>query len=466
MAFENLSERLQGAFKKLKGKGVLTEADVNEALREVRLALLEADVSLEVVKQFVGAVREKALGQEVLESLTPAQQIVKIVNEELTQIMGGQVSKLTYSPSGFTTILMAGLQGTGKTTTCGKLALHLKKEGKKPMMAACDVYRPAAVDQLKIVGEKIGVPVFTLPDCKEPEKIAAAARREAEIKGYNILIVDTSGRLHVDEDLMDEIVRIKDAVNPHEILLVVDSMTGQDAVNAAKSFNERLEINGIVMTKMDGDTRGGAALSVKQVTGKPIKFIGAGEKSEALEVFYPERMASRILGMGDMLSLIEQAEKTFDKEKVEKLEKKMKKSQALDLEDFLDQIQQVKRMDNWNNMLKMIPGVKQKDIDKVDMDNTNREMKRMEAIIQSMTPQERRNPEIINGSRRKRIADGCGLTVTDVNALLKRFDDTKKMMRQYGFGPKPGAKNKPPQPKMQNGKPVKKERHKKQKKKK
>ncbi|MDO4482576.1 MAG: signal recognition particle protein [Bacillota bacterium] len=465
MAFENLSERLQNAFKKLKGKGVLTEADVNEALREVRMALLEADVSLEVVKEFVGAVREKALGQEVLESLTPAQQIVKIVNEELTQIMGGEVSKLTYSPTGFTTILMAGLQGTGKTTTCGKLALHLKKEGKKPMMAACDVYRPAAVDQLKIVGEKIGVPVFSLPDCKEPEKIAAAAKKEAEIKGYNILIVDTSGRLHVDEELMDEIVRIKDAVDPHEILLVVDSMTGQDAVNAAKSFNERLEINGIVMTKMDGDTRGGAALSVKKVTGKPIKFIGSGEKSEALEIFYPERMASRILGMGDMLSLIEQAEKTFDKEKVEKLEKKMKKSQALDLEDFLDQIQQVRRMDNWNNMLKMIPGVKQRDIDRVDMDNTNKEMKRMEAIIQSMTPQERRNPEIINGSRRKRIADGCGLTVTDVNGLLKRFEDTKKMMRQYGFGAKPGSKNKQPQPKMQNGKPVKKERHKKKKKK-
>ncbi len=466
MAFENLSERLQGAFKKLKGKGKLTEADVNEALREVRMALLEADVSLDVVKSFIGSVREKALGQEVMESLTPEQQIVKIVKDELTDIMGGEVSKLTYSSSGFTTILMAGLQGTGKTTTCGKLALHLKKEGKKPMMAACDVYRPAAVDQLKIVGEKIGVPVFSMPDCKEPEKIAAAARKEAEIKGYNILIVDTSGRLHVDEELMDEIVRIKDAVNPHEILLVVDSMTGQDAVTAAKSFNERLEINGIVMTKMDGDTRGGAALSVKQVTGKPIKFIGSGEKSEALEIFYPERMASRILGMGDMLSLIEQAEKTFDKEKVEKLERKMKKSQALDLEDFLDQIQQVKRMDNWNKMLSMIPGVKPKDLDKVDLDNTNKEMRRMEAIILSMTPQERRNPDIINGSRRKRIADGCGMTVTDVNGLLKRFEDTKKVMRQYGFGGgKPGTKSKPPQPKIQNGKPVKKERHKKKKKK-
>lgn len=465
MAFENLSERLQSAFKKLKGKGKLTEADVNEALREVRMALLEADVSLDVVKEFISSVREKALGQEVMESLTPEQQIVKIVKDELTDIMGGEVSKLTYSSSGFTTILMAGLQGTGKTTTCGKLALHLKKEGKKPMMAACDVYRPAAVDQLKIVGEKIGVPVFSMPDCKEPEKIAAAARKEAEIKGYNILIVDTSGRLHVDEELMDEIVRIKDAVNPHEILLVVDSMTGQDAVTAAKSFNERLEINGIVMTKMDGDTRGGAALSVKQVTGKPIKFIGSGEKSEALEIFYPERMASRILGMGDMLSLIEQAEKTFDQDKVKKLEQKMKKSQSLDLEDFLDQIQQVKRMDNWNNMLKMIPGVRQKDIDKVDLDNTNKEMRRMEAIILSMTPQERRNPDIINGSRRKRIADGCGMTVTDVNGLLKRFEDTKKMMKQYGFGAKPGSKSKPPQPKIQNGKPVKKERHKKKKKK-
>ena len=434
MAFESLSDKLQSVFKALKGKGVLTEADVNQALREVRLALLEADVNLEVVKKFVGGIREKATGQEVLESLTPAQQIIKIVNEELTRLLGGTVSKLTYSPTGFTVILMAGLQGTGKTTTCGKLALHLQKEGKQPMMAACDVYRPAAIDQLRIVGEKIGVPVFSLEGCKEPEVIAEAAVKEAQRKGCNVLIVDTSGRLHVDEALMDEIVRIKDRIHPHEILLVVDAMTGQDAVNAAKSFNERLEIDGIVMTKMDGDTRGGAALSVKAVTGKPVKFVGMGEKSDALEIFYPDRMASRILGMGDMLSLIEQAEKAFDKEKVEKLEKKMRKNE-LDLEDFLDQMQQVRKMSNLNQMLKMIPGVKAKDVENLDIQNS-KEMAHMEAIILSMTPQERQKPEIINGSRRKRIAAGCGLTVTDVNSLLKRFEDTRKMMKQYGMGPK------------------------------
>ena len=471
MAFENLSERLQNTFKKLKGKGTLSEAEINEALRELRLALLEADVSLEVVREFVNTVREKALGQEIKGGLTADQQMIKIVKDELTQIMGGEISKLTYSSSGFTTILMAGLQGTGKTTTCGKLALHLKNQGKKVMLAACDVYRPAAIDQLQIVGEKVGVPVFSMPESKEPDKIAAAAKREAEIKGYNILIVDTSGRLHVDEDLMDEIVRVRDAVNPHEILLVVDSMTGQDAVTAAKAFNERLEISGIVMTKMDGDTRGGAALSVKKVTGKPIKFIGAGEKAEALEEFYPDRMASRILGMGDMESLIEQAERQFDKEKVEKIDKKLKQNKGLDLEDFLDQIQQVRKIDNLNNMLGMIPGVNRKALEQVDMDNTNKEMKRMEAIIQSMTPQERRNPEIINGSRRKRIADGCGMTVTDVNSLLKRFEDTKKMMKnfggQMGYGGRPGGKPvKKQKPEFQNGKPVKKERHKKQKKKK
>ena len=470
MAFENLSERLQNTFRKMQGK-TLNEIEINDALREVRMALLEADVSLEVVREFVSAVREKALGQEIKGGLTADQQMIKIVKEELTEVMGGEISKLTYSPSGFTTILMAGLQGTGKTTTCGKLALHLKNQGKKVMLAACDVYRPAAVDQLQIVGDKVGVPVFSMPDSKEPDKIAAAAKREAEIKGYTILIVDTSGRLHVDEDLMNEIVRVREAVDPHEILLVVDSMTGQDAVTAAKAFNERLEISGIVMTKMDGDTRGGAALSVKKVTGKPIKFVGAGEKAEALEEFHPDRMASRILGMGDMESLIEQAEKQFDKEKVEKIDKKLKANKGLDLEDFLDQIQQVRKIDNLNSMLKMIPGVRSKDIDKVDMDNTNREMKRMEAIIQSMTPQERRNPEIINGSRRKRIADGCGMTVTDVNALLKRFEDTKKMMKMYGgqmgYGGQPGGRPvKQRKPAFQNGKPVKKERHKKQKKKK
>lgn len=456
MAFESLSDKLQNVFKKLKGKGVITEADVNEALREVRLALLEADVSLEVVKKFVGKIREQATGQEVLESLTPAQQIIKIVNSELTALMGGTVSKLTYSPSGFTVILMAGLQGSGKTTTCGKLALYLKKEGKKPMMAACDVYRPAAIDQLRIVGEKIEVPVFSIQDCKEPETIAAEAAKEAQKKGFDVLIVDTSGRLHVDEALMDEIVRIKETVHPHEILLVVDAMTGQDAVNAAKAFNERLEIDGIVMTKMDGDTRGGAALSVKEVTGKPVKFIGMGEKSDALELFHPDRMASRILGMGDMLSLIEQAEQAFDKEKAEKLEKKMRKNE-LDLTDFLEQMQQVRKMSNLNQMLKMIPGVKAKDIENLDLQNS-KDMAHMEAIILSMTPQERQKPEIINGSRRKRIAAGCGLTVTDVNSLLKRFEDAKKMMKQYGLGPKGKSKPGiiPPKNKKKNPKKKKK----------
>ena len=457
MAFESLSDKLQNVFKKLRGKGVITEGDVNEALREVRLALLEADVSLEVVKKFVGRIREQATGQEVLESLTPAQQIIKIVNQELTELMGGSVSKLTYSPTGFTVILMAGLQGSGKTTTCGKLALYLKKEGKKPMMAACDVYRPAAIDQLEIVGKKIDVPVYSDRECKEPETIAAQAVRQAQKDGFDVLIVDTSGRLHVDEDLMEEIVRIRDAVHPTEILLVVDAMTGQDAVNAARAFNQRLEINGVVMTKMDGDTRGGAALSVREVTGKPIKFLGMGEKSDALELFHPDRMASRILGMGDMLSLIEQAEQAFDKEKAEKLEKKMRKSE-LDLADFLDQIKQMRKMSNLNQMLKMIPGVKARDVEDLDLQN-NKEVAHMEAIILSMTPQERQKPEIINGSRRKRIAAGCGLTVTDVNSLLKRFEDTKKMMKQYGLGPKSKARPGIIPPKNKKKNPKKKKKH-------
>ena len=304
MAFEGLSEKLQSVFKKLKGKGVLTEADIDEAMREVKLALLEADVSFKIVKDFVAGVKEKALGEEVLASLTPAQQVIKIVNEELTALMGGTNSKLTYSPKGFTVILMAGLQGTGKTTTCGKLAVWLRKNGKKPMLAACDVYRPAAIDQLEIVGKSIDVPVFSMRGCKDPEVIAEQACKEAEYKGYNVLILDTSGRLHIDDDLMDELVRIKKRAKPHEILLVVDAMTGQDAVVAAQGFNEKLGIDGIIMTKLDGDSRGGAALSAKAITGKPIKFVGMGEKMDALEPFYPDRMASRILGMGDMLTLI------------------------------------------------------------------------------------------------------------------------------------------------------------------
>lgn len=431
MAFEGLSEKLQGVFKKLKGKGVLTEADINEAMREVKLALLEADVSFKVVKDFVASIKEKALGQDVLESLTPAQQVIKIVNDQLVELMGGAGSKLTYSPRGFTVLLMAGLQGTGKTTTCGKLAAYLKKNGKKPMMAACDIYRPAAIDQLEIVGKAVDVPVFSMRDCKEPELIAEQAMKEAEYKGYDVLIVDTSGRLHIDEALMDELVRIKAKVKPHEILLVVDAMTGQDAVNAAEGFNEKLGIDGIIMTKLDGDTRGGAALSAKAVTGKPIKFIGVGEKLEALEPFYPDRMASRILGMGDMLSLIEKAQENFDDEKAAELEQKMKKNQ-FSLEDFLDQIGQIRKMGGLGKVIGMIPGANK--VKEEELDEGEQEFRRMEAIIQSMTKEERKNPNILNASRRKRISAGCGQPVSKINNLIKRYEETRKMMKQFSGG--------------------------------
>ncbi len=343
MAFEGLTEKLQNTFKVLKGKGSLTESDIDAAMREVRLALLEADVNFKVVKDFVATVKEKSLGTDVLQSLTPAQQVIKIVNVQLTELMGGVNSKLTYSPRGFTVILMVGLQGTGKTTTCGKLAAYLKRNGKKPMLCACDIYRPAAIDQLEVVGKAVDTPVFTMRDSKEPEKIALAAMEQGELKGYDVLIVDTAGRLQIDEALMEELARIKKAVKPHEILLVVDALTGQDAVNTAEGFNEKLGIDGIIMTKLDGDARGGAALSARRVTGKPIKFIGVGEKLDALEPFHPERMASRILGMGDMMSLIEKAEETFDKEQTEKLEKKLRKNEFT-LEDFLDQMAQIKNM--------------------------------------------------------------------------------------------------------------------------
>jgi len=375
------------------------------------------------------------LGEEVLASLTPAQQVVKIVNEELTALMGGVNSKLTYSPKGFTVILMAGLQGTGKTTTCGKLAVWLKKNGKKPMLAACDVYRPAAVDQLEIVGKSVDVPVFSMRDCKQPEVIAEEALKEAEYKGYNVLILDTSGRLHIDDDLMDELARIKKRVKPHEILLVVDALTGQDAVNAAGGFNERLGIDGIIMTKLDGDSRGGAALSAKSVTGKPIKFIGTGEKMDALEPFHPERMASRILGMGDMLSLIEKAQESYDDEKAAELERKMRKNEFT-LEDYLDQFGQIKNMGGLAKMLSMMPGMKNGAMRDVDMDQSEREMIHMEAIIRSMTKEERKNPGILNASRRKRISAGCGMPVSQINQLIRRYEETKKMMRQFSNAPK------------------------------
>ncbi len=429
MAFEGLSEKLQSVFKKLKGKGVVTEADVNEAMREVRLALLEADVNFKVVKQFVESVKEKCLGADVLQSLTPAQQVIKIVNDELTAIMGGTNSKLTYSPRGFTVILLVGLQGTGKTTTAGKLAVYLKKNGKKPMLAACDVYRPAAVDQLKVVAEKVDVPVYLDREEKRPEVIAQKAMKEAEYKGYDVLIVDTSGRLHIDAELMDELAVIRDTVNPHEILLVVDALTGQDAVTAAKGFNDAIGIDGIIMTKLDGDSRGGAALSVKAVTGKPIKFVGMGEKFDALEPFYPERMASRILGMGDMLSLIEKAQETYDEQQAEDIERRIRKNEFT-LQDFLDQMGNIKQMGGLSKLVGMLPGMGNQRISDEDMEKSELEFVRMEAIINSMTKEERRNPKILDASRRKRIAAGSGSSVAQINTLIKRYDDACKMMRQ------------------------------------
>ncbi len=430
MAFESLSDKLQNTFKKLRGKGVLTEADINDAMREVKLALLEADVNFKVVKEFVAEVKEKAMGQDVLSSLTPGQQVIKIVNDELVEMMGGTNSKLTYAPSGFTTLLMVGLQGTGKTTTCGKLAAYLKKNGKKPMLAACDIYRPAAIDQLEVVGKTVDVPVFTDRDNKVAEDIALKAKKEAERRGYDVLIVDTAGRLQIDQALMDELVRVKKAVKPHEILLVVDALTGQDAVNAAEGFNEALGIDGIIMTKMDGDSRGGAALSAKKVTGKPIKFIGVGEKTDALEPFHPERMASRILGMGDMLSLIEKAQETYDEEKAAKLEKKLRKNEFT-LEDFLDQMGEVQKMGGIGKMLDMIPGLGAGKISEDDIAKGEKEFKQMEAIIYSMTLEERRNPSLLNASRRKRIAAGSGQPVSKINSLIKKYEDTKKLMKQF-----------------------------------
>ena len=430
MAFENLSEKLQNTFKKLKGKGVLTESDINEAMREVKLALLEADVNFKVVKEFVAQVKEKAMGTEVLESLTPGQQVIKIVNDQLVELMGGTNSKLTYSPSGFTVLMMVGLQGTGKTTTCGKLAAYLKKNGKKPMLAACDIYRPAAIDQLEVVGRTVDVPVFTDRENRVAEDIALKARKEAERKGFDVLIVDTAGRLQIDEELMEELVRVKKAIKPHEILLVVDALTGQDAVNAAEGFNEKLGIDGIVMTKMDGDSRGGAALSAKKVTGKPVKFIGMGEKFDALEPFHPERMASRILGMGDMLSLIEKAQESYDEEKAAKLEKKLRKNEFT-LEDFLDQMGEVQKMGGIGKMLEMLPGMNSKSVSDDEIEKSEKEFRQMEAIICSMTLEERRNPSLLNASRRKRIAAGSGQPVSKINSLIKKYEDAKKLMKQF-----------------------------------
>ena len=439
MAFEGLSEKLQETFRNLRGKGVVSEKDIDAAMREVKLALLEADVNFKVVKQFVATIKDKAMGADVLKSLTPGQQVLKIVKEELVDMMGGANSKLTYSPSGFTVYMMAGLQGTGKTTTCGKLAAWLKQNGKKPMLCACDVYRPAAIDQLEVVGKAVNTPVFTLRESNEPLAIAKAAVEEAKRKGCNVLIVDTAGRLQIDEALMDELVQLKKGIRPHEILLAVDALTGQDAVNIAAGFNETLGIDGIIMTKMDGDSRGGAALSTKMVTGKPIKFMGTGEKYNALEPFHPDRIASRILGMGDVMSLIEQAENAYSEEEAARMEEKFRKNQ-FDLNDFLNQMGQINKMGGIAKLIDMIPGISAADKKQIDFEKGKKDLDRMKAIIQSMTNEERENPNILNASRRKRIAAGSGQTVQSINQLIKQFDQMKAMMKQFN-NPKALKKN-------------------------
>ncbi|MCF2595927.1 signal recognition particle protein [Pseudoflavonifractor phocaeensis] len=434
MAFEGLSEKLSAAFKKLRGKGRLSEADVKEAMREIRLALLEADVSYKVVKQFIAQVTEKAVGADVLEALSPAQMIIKIVNQELTELMGGTSAKLTIASKPPTVIMMVGLQGAGKTTNGAKLAGLMKKQNsKRPLLAACDIYRPAAIKQLEVVGEQLGIPVFQMGQT-DPVDIAKAAVEHAVKHGNDMVFLDTAGRLHVDEELMDELRNIKAAVNPTEILLVVDAMIGQDAVNAAKAFDDALDIDGVVLTKLDGDARGGAALSIKAVTGKPIKFVGMGEKLDQIEVFHPDRMASRILGMGDMLSLIEKAEQSFDQQKALELQEKLRKNKFT-LTDFYDQMTQLKNMGSLTEIAGMLPGVKASDLEGATMDE--KLLQQMEAIILSMTPYERENPNVLNSSRKKRIAAGSGTQVVDVNRLLKQFEMLQAMTKQFSGGKLP-----------------------------
>ncbi len=434
MAFEGLSEKLSAAFKKLRGKGRLSEADVKEAMREIRLALLEADVSYKVVKQFVAQVTEKAVGADVLEALSPAQQIVKIVNQELTELMGGASSKLTIASKPPTVVMMVGLQGAGKTTNAAKLAgLMKRKENKRPLLAACDIYRPAAIKQLEVVGEQLEIPVFQMGQTN-PVDIAKAAIQHAIKHGNDMVFLDTAGRLHVDEELMDELRNIKAAVEPTEILLVVDAMIGQDAVNAAKAFDDALDIDGVVLTKLDGDARGGAALSIRAVTGKPIKFVGMGEKLDQIEVFHPDRMASRILGMGDVLSLIEKAEQSFDQKKALELQEKLRKNKFT-LTDFYEQMAQLKNMGSLTDIAGMLPGVKASDLEGATMDE--KLLQRMEAIITSMTPYERENPSVLNSSRKKRIAAGSGTQVVDVNRLLKQFELLQAMTKQFSGGKMP-----------------------------
>lgn len=423
--FDNLSDKLDRAFKVLKGHGKITEINVAETLKEVRKALLDADVNYKVAKQFTDTIKEKALGQNVLTSISPGQLLIKITHDELTALMGGQKEEI-FLGGNPTIILMSGLQGSGKTTFTGKLANYLKtKKGKKPLMVACDVYRPAAIDQLHVLGEQIGIEVFSNKEEKNPIKIAEAAIKHAKENGNSVVLIDTAGRLAVDEAMMTEIAELKKAVKPNEILFVVDSMTGQDAVNTAKAFNDRLDFDGVILTKLDGDTRGGAALSIKSVVNKPIKFIGTGEKMDALDVFYPERMSDRILGMGDVVTLVERAQEQYDEEEARKLSKKIAKNQ-FDLNDFLSQLQQIKKMGNIKDLVGMIPGVGKA---VKDADINEDAFKHIEAIIYSMTPAERNKPEIINGARRQRIAKGCGQNITEVNKLLKQFEDTRKMMR-------------------------------------
>ncbi len=428
--FEGLAEKLQNTFKKLRGKGKLTEADIKEALREVRLALFEADVSFKVVKSFENKIKERCMGREILESLTPGQQVIKIVNDELTELMGGTQSKITIASKPPTVVMLVGLQGAGKTTTAGKLANLLRKQGRRPLLVAGDVYRPAAIKQLQVLGQQLDIPVFSMGDGISPVAIAKGAIEYAQSNGRDLVIIDTAGRLHINEELMDELKNIKAEVKPHEILLVVDAMTGQVAVEVAETFNNQLGVDGVILTKLDGDARGGAALSIKAITGRPIKFAGMGEKLDALEPFYPDRMASRILGMGDVLSLIEKAQASFDAEQAQKLQTKLRNAEFT-LEDFLDQMQQMKKMGPLESILEMLPGIGNKQMKEFKEQIDEKEIARTEAIIKSMTPEERRNPAILNGSRKKRIARGSGTKIQEVNRFLKQFEQTRAMMKQF-----------------------------------
>ena len=429
MAFESLTEKLQNVFKNLRSKGRLTEADVKVALKEVKMALLEADVSFKVVKQFIKAVQERAIGQDVMNGLNPGQMVIKIVNDELVSLMGSETTEIALRPAGeITVIMMAGLQGAGKTTTTAKIAGKLKAKGRKPLLVACDVYRPAAITQLQINGEKQGVEVFSMGDKQNPVNIAKAAIEHAKNQNFNVVILDTAGRLHVDEDMMQELIRIKEEVNVDQTILVVDAMTGQDAVNVAESFNQKVGIDGVILTKMDGDTRGGAALSIKAISGKPILYVGMGEKLSDLEQFYPDRMASRILGMGDVMSLIEKAQQNIDEDKAREMEQKIKKA-TFGFDDYLESMNQMKNMGGISSVLNMLPGLgnKAKDIEgMID----EKDMARKEAIILSMTPKERANPDLLNPSRKKRIAQGAGVDIAEVNRMVKQFDQTRKMMKQ------------------------------------